>query len=379
LADGIPSARPTAPSGRAGSPGVAAPKGAEVAFASVATSALEVRRYVGEAIARRLSGALAFEEGGVVRRIVLRDGDLVTAASSDDRESLVAFLVARGELSRDEAQKLAAKIPPYGRHAGAALVAHGLVTQDQLWPSLRAHAEWVATTVLRLSSATAQLEAEAPGRLRTEPSVFGGATGPSVFLELVRRAVGAEEALEAVGGVHTRIGDGPQQALLSECALAPAEIELLARVRGGTVGDLLARATDGEIVATLHALALLGVVELLVTLQGARGGEEAVPDAEIAALDEEAVRLRVRARLEVVEEGDYFAVLGVPRDATGYDVRRAYLELRRGFEPSRILTPRLSELSADLKKIVAVLDEAYEILRDPARRERYRRAIDARP
>ena len=77
--------------------------------------------------------------------------------------------------------------------------------------------------------------------------------------------------------------------------------------------------------------------------------------------------------------GDYFAVLGVPRDATGYEVRRAYLELRRGFEPSRILTPRLRELEGDVKKIVAVLDEAYEILRDPARRERYRRAIDARP
>jgi len=92
-----------------------------------------------------------------------------------------------------------------------------------------------------------------------------------------------------------------------------------------------------------------------------------------------AIRARVRARLELVDEGDYFSVLGVTRDATGYEVRRAFMELRRTFEPARLLTPRLLDLTDDVRKIVIVLEEAYEILRDSARRERYRRAIDARP
>ena len=39
--------------------------------------------------------------------------------------------------------RLAGKLPPFGRHAGAALVAHGYLGQDDLWPVLRAHAEWV--------------------------------------------------------------------------------------------------------------------------------------------------------------------------------------------------------------------------------------------
>ena len=76
---------------------------------------------------------------------------------------------------------------------------------------------------------------------------------------------------------------------------------------------------------------------------------------------------------------DYYAVLGVARDATSYEVRRAFIELRRAFEPTHLLSPRLSDLSEDVQKIVLVLEEAYEILRDGARRERYRRAIDARP
>ena len=60
-------------------------------------------------------------------------------------------------------------------------------------------------------------------------------------------------------------------------------------------------------------------------------------------------------------------------------MRRAFLELRRAFDPSRLLAPEVFDLTDDVRKISAVLEEAYEILKDGARRERYRRAIDALP
>jgi hypothetical protein len=342
---------------------------------------VDARRFLGDAIARRLTGAICFEQDRVVRRLVIRDGDLVTAASGAEQESLVCFLGARGELPRDEVDRLAGKIPPHGRHAGAALVAHGWLGQDQLWNVLRAHAEWIATSVLRLGGGTAQLEPEPPGRLRSEPSVFGASTGAEIFVELVRRAVSPEEAIEALGGEGSRISDGPMANLLAECALPAPEIELISRSRRGSIGELLARAVDPDIVAVVHSLSLLGVLDIVPSTEAARTPERSsrAVSLEAEALDDEAIRARVRARLELVEEGDYFAVLGVPRDATGYEVRRAFVELRRAFEPTRILSPRLVDLADDVRKIVIVLEEAYEILRDVARRERYQRAINARP
>lgn len=333
-----------------------------------------------QAVAGRVTGALSFEQDQIVRRVVLRDGDFVTAASGGERESLVAFLGTRGELPRDEVERLIAKVPPYGRHAGAALVAHGWLKQDQLWNVLRAHAEWIASIILRLDGGQAVIEPDPPGRLRGEPSVFGASTGAEIFVDLVRRAVPPEEALERVHGPKSRIADGASAGLLAECNLSTQELDLLSRVRGGTVADLLARAPDGEIVSVVHGLALLGVIDIVPALD--RDGETSAGDPrfeEVAALDEDAIRARVRARLELVDEGDYFAVLGVSREATSYEVRRAFLELRRAFEPSQLLTPPTADLTADVRKIVSVLEEAYEILRDTARRERYRRAIDARP
>jgi hypothetical protein len=335
----------------------------------------DAARALAQAITSRAAGALCFESQEGVRRAVLREGDLVTAASGVDSETLLAFLTGRGDLPRDQGERLAGKVPPFGRHAGAALVAHGHLRQDQLWPVLRAHAEWILGRAIQIPTGTAVLEHEPPGRLRGEPSVFGGSTGAEIFVEVVRRVIAPEEAMERCGGAGARIDDGANADILPECALAPREMDLLLRARGGTLGDLLGASAEPHITSVVYALTLLGVFQVIRAV-GERPSGPAVEGASIDTLDEDALRARVRARLELVEEADYFALLGVSRDATGYEVRRAFLELRRAFEPSRILTPEVADLSGDVRKIAAVLDEAYEILRDNARRERYRRAIE---
>lgn len=330
------------------------------------------------AIALRATGAFCVDSEEGVRRAVLREGDLLTAASGVDAESLLAFLGGRGDLPRERVEQLTGKVPPFGRHAGAALVAHGHLRQDQLWPVLRAHAEWILGKAILVRGGTAQIEAEPPGRLRSEPSVFGGSTGAEVMVEVVRRVIAPEDAIARLGGRAGRVCEGSHAGLLSECALDAAERDLLERMRGATLGATLQAASNPDFASVLYAISLLGVVEIVRSVDGARGAS-ASDEAEIDALDEDAIRARVHARLEIVDEGNYFAVLGIAPDATGYEIRRAFLDLRRAFEPSRVLTPRIADLAEDVRKIASVLDEAYEILSDGARRERYRRAIFAAP
>ena len=336
-------------------------------------------RVLAQAIAARQTGALTFETpagaSASVRRIVLREGDVVTAASGVDTESLLAFLGARGDLPRERVEALAGRLPPYGRHAGAALVAQGALGQEQLWPVLRAHAEYLMGQAMLVTSGTALLEPEPPGRLKTEPSVFGGAPGAEIFVEVIRRVISSDEAIRRCGGPASVVAEGARDALLRECGLGPAEVDAIRTARGQRVDQLVATYPDTDIASVLYALWLLGVVEMVRSVLERQTREPKVPDV----IDEEAVRDRIRARLQLVDEGDYFALLGVPHNATGYEVRRAYLDLRRVFEPSRLLTPALVDLAEDVRRITSVLEEAYEILGDNARRERYRRAIAAGP
>jgi hypothetical protein len=374
------SSAPTSIGGRAGStaPGSSLSQRPKIA-AQVIASPVELARLVSEQIRERKSGALCLESADGMRRIVFAEGDFVTAASGRDEENLLSFLVMRGDLPRAEGVRLAGKIPPFGRHAGAALVAHGHISQDQLWSALRAHAEWIALLAMKVTHGSVILEPEPTGRLRGEPSVFGGTTGAAVFVDLVRRAYSPDEAIAALGGQETRLADGAFAQLLSEAGLDPADERLVLDARGGTLAGLIARSPDADIATCLLGLSLLGVIEAIPPVRSRADRETEARDEDVRMLDEEAILARVKARMQLVEEGDYFAVLGVSRDATSYEVRRAFLELRRAFEPSRLLTPRLSYLVDDVKKIVLVLEEAYDILREAARRERYRRAIEATP
>jgi hypothetical protein len=331
-------------------------------------------RALASAIARRVTGTLCYESKEGVRRAVLREGDLVTAASGVDDESLIAFLVARGDLPRERLQHLAGRFATFGRHAGAALVAHGYLRQDQLWNVLRAHAEWILARALLITEGSATIEPDPPGRLRGEPSVFGGSTGAEVLVEVVRRVVAPEDAIGRLGGGASRIGDGPNGALLTECALGSAEVQILERGRGQTIDESLETSRETDMASVLYALSLLGVIEIVRSIEGPRTDDAS--RADVDALDEGAIRDRVRARMALVDEGDYFAVLGVSKSATSYEIRRAFLELRRAFDPARLLTVPVADLAPDVRKIIIVLEEAYDILRDAARRERYRRAIE---
>lgn len=336
---------------------------------------------IGRAVRQRFTGCLAFEVDQGLRRVVFKEGDVIIAASAVHGESLVSFLVQRGDLAADAAGQIEHRIPVYGRHAGAALIARGLLEQGELWPVLRAHAEWVLAQLLLIERGSVQIEHPVPERLAAEPAVFGGATGAEVLVEVIQRAVLPAQATVYLGSESATLVPGGAFGLLSECALSPRVTALVRRAAQVTSAELLAEAEDEPMLpCILHALCVLDVLKaeepsVQPAPRASRLRQALVPDR----LDDEALRAKVHARRALVDDGDYFALLGVPRRATGYDIRRSYMELRRQFDPGQVLRPNTLDLQDDVDTILEVLDEAYEILRDQQRRERYRRAIESTP
>lgn len=354
------------------------PPGGSVQPASTSASRTvggdDVRHLIATAIATRETGALCFTDQHGVRRLVVRDGDLVTAASGVLGEHLLDYLVARGDMPKHHADRLIPKTPPYGRLAGAALVAQGYLSQDQMWPILRGHAEWIVGSMIGFDVGSYSFESAPPGRLATEPGVFGASPGVEVFVELMQRHVAPDEALDRMGGPNGVLAHGANAQLLAEASLAPNLHERLEACVGESLAPLFADHLD-DLAAVVYALFLLGVYDIVPSIEGHRASSVEEPSPDSAALDDEAVRGRIGARLALVEEGDYFTLLGVSPNATGYEIRRAFLDLRHSFEPSHLLTPGTLDLAPHLKKIIFVLEEAYDVLKDATRRERYKKAI----
>ena len=67
-----------------------------------------------------------------------------------------------------------------------------------------------------------------------------------------------------------------------------------------------------------------------------------------------------------VEYKDYYAILGVSRNAKPDDIRKAYRKLAKEFHPD-------VNKSAGAEDKYKEINEAYEVLKDPAKREKYDR------
>ncbi len=86
-------------------------------------------------------------------------------------------------------------------------------------------------------------------------------------------------------------------------------------------------------------------------------------------------RERALAVRALVHDGDYFAILGVGREATALEVRGAWQRMRDQFRGDRVSQGLREELGISLGEMIEVLDEACRVLADEELRRDYSRHL----
>jgi preprotein translocase subunit Sec63 len=80
---------------------------------------------------------------------------------------------------------------------------------------------------------------------------------------------------------------------------------------------------------------------------------------------------RIRERLRLAREVDYFELLGIERDASRAEIRRAHAEVARIFEASALEAETEGRHARELEELREALLEARDILLDDAMRSAY--------
>jgi CheY-like chemotaxis protein len=328
-------------------------------------------------LARRASGVLSLVSRGVERRFFAEEGELTMATSSAREDRLIELLHREGRLTESQYQQAAITIGASGRRAGAVLVEKGLIASRELFPLVRHHYEALIYDSFSWTEGAWRFR---EGRQRVSERILLDLPTAGIIMEGLRSRARLEDlaAIAPPGSRPSRTDEGIRP--LQETGLSEHELEVLEWCDGKRDTETIATRFDmphGELCAILAGLKILG----WVSVEGAAGEiargigfPEERPDQAASRRDLRVERARVADKLNQVEEGTYFAVMEVPWDASGYEIRKAYRRLRGLYAPERFAVDELADLQVQAEVIRNVLDEAYEILRNSTLRESYRAA-----
>ncbi len=307
-------------------------------------------------------------------KVVLFDqGRPVFASSSETRDRMGELLVREGKITASQYERCQTVVAESGRRMGEILVDLGYMKRRELLPAVRRHVEDIVYSLFgwdrgQYAIAIDQVPSAERIRLSRHPA--------ALVLEGIRRKLDRSTLERMIGPPSTVIevadrdrlnsvintgntGDLSQEERSALAAIdGQADLSTVARVAGVDLADVLPLA---------WGLCTLG-------LATARRTDTEVPDESTVLVGETDMvidRDRVRSRWQLVTEADYFALLGVRRDATAFEIRRAYQSARRDFSPETFPADLRRELAQELDDIGSVLDEAFRVLRDDRLRGTY--------
>lgn len=322
---------------------------------------------------RGFSGSLVLRRNEEEKRVQFEAGRVVFASSTDEADRMGELLLRQGKINSKQLADCREHVKASGRRLGEVLVDQGHLKPRELLPAVRQHLEDIVYSVFAWTEgsydALPEHTIDERIRLSSHPA--------ALIVEGIRRKYDRQRLESCLGGMGQVLinGKGDEQlSIIAAADLSGAESEAQRRFDGEhTLDDVRAESElQGLRVAQLaYAWLCLGIAELVDRSSESRDQRSAagylVGETDLA-ID----RQRVRAKHLLVQDADYFQLLGVRPDASGFEIRRAYESALRHFGFESFPAALQEELRAQLEEIGAVIEEAYLVLSDDQIRSKYR-------
>jgi hypothetical protein len=340
----------------------------------------DVAAQFGRLYLQRLTGRLVLRRGAVEKVIFFDRGAPILGMSSDPEDRMGEMLVRQGRLTQLQLVRASESLKAE-RRLGVVLVELGFIKPSELSVVVRRHFEEIIHSAFAWEDGEWSL---GPGQPNQE-IVLLDEHPAAVILGGVRRKYAAARLARCLGGgkqVFRLAEDAAGSELVQHMAMTPEERGIVLLFDGSRTLDQVraeARTRDEVVMGVAWALSVLGqldrlephAAELAKAPTGLAGNGVSASAVAKAPGPLRADRARVLAHYDVVEEGDYFQVLGLPRGAGDAEVRAAHATLMRELTPTSLDPALVAELGAELRAIRVVLDEALRVLGTPDLRRRY--------
>lgn len=321
---------------------------------------LPIPRLLALAARARLAGRLDFG-GDAPRSVFFEDGRVVGVSSAAPHERVEEVALRLGLITREQHRLVSpAATGLASRRAAVLLLDRGFLKPTELTALVRRRTEDVVFALFAEPSARFRhVAARVPADERTTLE-----RGPlSLALEGVRRKWLAQRLDAVLGGPGSLLSPAPEAPSVAELGLGAAEQRLLELADGlRTLDEILSGSPLDPLESRQVLAGLLMVGALTLRYHASPETRTEAPAIDLG---------RVKEKLEQVRRSDYFAILGLSRHCSPYEVREAAGRLASEFDPGRYAGYRESGLPDKLDEILRVVAEAREVLSDDALRAEY--------
>lgn len=321
---------------------------------------------------RKATGLLHLERGEAKKIIYIKDGYPVFARSNVLNECLGRMLVAEGAITQVDCDASVERSKESGRLQGTELIEMGLLTPQELHAALARQVAQKLLTTFKWQSGTCRFVVGKDFKKNVTTIKVSPA---SLILQGVKNYWSQQqldEFLLPLRNLYLKQAADPKYRF--------QDIEL--NRRGQEIFSSCLGALTINQILEQHPLARREVQQVLIALVISEMLEVSETADQIDAADmprlspqqpiDEQLRRKILTDYQRVMVADYFEALGISRQCSGSEVRRAYYRLAKEYHPDRFLGSGLSkEMSNKINEMFQYVTQAYTVLSDARSRTDY--------
>ena len=311
------------------------------------------------------TGTATFKQDDVERQVVFRGGAPVFGSSTSVLDRMASQLYREGRITAEQRDESVEIARGDGVRMGRALISVGALDEEELAAAVNRHIGWIIYSLFSWGRAQVTFD---PDYREREPIVLK--QDPcSILFEGVRRKMGLRELEEALGRPETATFASAVR--LSEDVLDSTGLDNLELrfVRALSSGKSVAS------LCSVYGLDLLTGMQLAFATSVIAGARPVFSPRPSEPMERRPAFLlnawRFESKLSQVRFGDHFSVLGVRRDASSFEIERAYQELSLEYDEEWVPASVKERFELEIGDVRAAVERSYQLLQDADTRAAY--------
>ena len=327
------------------------------------------------------TGTAIFSRDAELKKVFFKDGDILFASSNLKEDRLGEFLLRTGKISQAQFDKASEIVTKTSKKLGAVLFEEGALTSHELVSQVKLQVKEIILKLFMWRDGRFQFDGTPlpvseiiPLHISTGDLIIAGVR--DIDWKIVRKSLSL---------LKTIIRPASDPSLLFQNAhLEQDQLEVFSLIDGSkSIEELCGISGIGDF-NTLRAIYILLALRMAETGEirveaEKKFAQEVVREtissrelhAEQPAVAATVTKEMIQQAYENRELKNHYEMLGVDKNASVQEIRRAYFRCAKLYHPDRHFDPEMNDVKEKLETLFSRIHDAYETLSSESERDNY--------